>query len=157
MKGLHFTAKLTSAGEYPLGLVTLQMQRDYMHLHRDLAPAVGEDVLVEIRDGSTYTSKMNRLFHVLIRDLQRYGVAPYWGMLEREPRTFEEIKTWAKVELGGAHVERVGKLTWVQSWSEFTKEQALQTIDSVINWLIDSGCHIDNRIIERNELGGLNA
>lgn len=112
----------------------------------------GEEVSIEIKDGDSWTERMNRLFHALVRKMMLSGCMSYWQRLGRAPETFEEVKAFCKIELGGAEVRQVGQLTWVESWKEFSKKRASETIDRTIYWCIEQGIDIDSEKLEFDNL-----
>ena len=114
----------------------------------------GGEVQIEISDGDYWSDRMNNLFHALVRKIVVSGASSYWSKIGRAPETFEEVKAFVKIELGGAKVESIGSLTWIESWTKFSKRRAMQTIDSVINWCMENGIDIDAEKLEHENLGG---
>jgi len=112
----------------------------------------GRELQIHITDEQSWSNRMNRLFHALIHKIQQSGGAPYWSKMGRAPETFEEVKTFVKVELGAAKIEQVGDMTWVESWTNFSKKRAIQTIDTVLQWCMDVGIDIDQEKLESNSL-----
>ena len=112
----------------------------------------GRELQIHITDEQSWSNRMNRLFHALIHKIQQSGQAPYWSKMGRAPETFEEVKTFVKVELGAAKVEQVGEMTWVESWTNFSKKRAIQTIDTVLQWCMDLGIDIDQEKLEGDSL-----
>lgn len=114
----------------------------------------GRELQIEITDGDSWSDRMNNLFHALIRKIVSSGATNYWSKIGRAPESFEEVKTWIKIELGGAKVETIGQLTWIESWTKFSKRRAIQTIDNVLNYCMENGVDIDAEKLERDSLGG---
>lgn len=118
----------------------------------------GRKLDILITDEQSWSSRMNRLFHALIHKIHKEGAVQYWSKIGRAPETFEEVKTWVKVTLCGAKVEQVGEMVWVESWKNFSKKRALQSIDNVLQYCMDVGVDIDSDRIEYEYLkGGNNA
>ena len=114
----------------------------------------GRELDIMFTDEQGWTNSMNRLFHALIRKLRDSGLIDYWDLRGRSPETFSEIKDWVKVELGYAEVNIVGRYMHIQSWKEFSKKKACNTIDNVINWMLDKGINVDSEKLEYQDLKG---
>ena len=114
----------------------------------------GGEVQIEISDGDYWSDRMNNLFHALVRKIVSSGITNYWDKIGRAPETFEEVKSWIKIELGGAKIETIGSLTWIESWTKFSKRRAMQTIDNVLNYCMEQGIDIDAEKLEHENLGG---
>src|SRR6056297_2137394 len=112
----------------------------------------GRELEITICDHQSWSARMNRLFHALVHKIQKSGQASYLSKMGRAPETFEEVKTFVKVELGAAKVEQVGEMTWVESWTNFSKKRAMQTIDNVLQWCMDVGIDIDQEKLEGDSL-----
>jgi hypothetical protein len=113
----------------------------------------GEEVSVTISDvGDTWTDRMNRLLHALIRLTMDAGAGQYWSMIRRAPETFDEYKEWIKTQFGGAEVKIVGDLCWIESWTKFSKKRAIQTIDNLLQYLLSQGVDVDNEKTEAESL-----
>ena len=113
----------------------------------------GEDVSVTISDiGDSWSDRMNRLFHALIRLTMDAGAGQYWNMIRRAPESFDEYKEWIKTQYGGAEVKIVGDLCWIESWTKFSKKRAIQTIDNLLQYLLSQGVDVDNEKTEAEEL-----
>ena len=112
----------------------------------------GRKLEVTFCDPESWTIRMNDLFHALVRKLMKSGQLSYWDKIRRAPANFEEVKAWVKIELGGAEVRQVGDLSWIESWTNFSKKRALQTIDSVLNYCMEVGIDIDQEKLESMEL-----
>jgi hypothetical protein len=135
------------------GNLNLKLTSHYVDLITNkLRGYKGGILQVFFSDAESWTEKMNNLFHALVRDIQKSGQAPYWNRIHRPPQTFEEVKAWVKIELGGAEVKHIGELTWIQSWTAFNKPMALSCINSTIDYCLEVGIEIDSRILERDSL-----
>ena len=113
----------------------------------------GRVLQFEVSDGDSWSDRMNALFHTLVRKIISAGATNYWSKIGRAPETFEEVKSWIKIELGGAKIETVGQLTWIESWTKFSKKRAMQTIDNVIHYCIENSVDIDAEKLEDDSLG----
>ena len=114
----------------------------------------GRELQIDISDGDSWSDRMNNLFHAIVRKIVSSGITNYWDKIGRAPETFEEVKSWIKIELGGAKIETIGSLTWIESWTKFSKKRAMQTIDNVLNYCMDQGIDIDAEKLEHENLGG---
>ena len=112
----------------------------------------GRELKVTMSDSDNWTDSMNRLFHALIRDIMAHDAVQYWQLLGRAPSGFDEIKAWCKVQFGGAEVKIVGNLSFIKSWKDFGKKQALQTIDNLLLYMSDKGIDIDSHKLEADSL-----
>lgn len=130
----------------PTSLQTAEMMAPF------LKAFAGGVVTVKIEDGTKWSNRMNRLFHALVKKAMQSGQCSYWDKMGRAPETFEEVKTWIKVDLCGAEVKQVGEMVWVESWTNFNKSRAIQSIDSVLKWMSEVGVSADLEYAELNEL-----
>jgi hypothetical protein len=112
----------------------------------------GEKVRVVIQDADTWTDRMNKLFHALIRKIHVAGAVNYWSKLQKAPESFEETKAYIKVTLCGAELKQVGELTWIESWKDFSKRRAIKAIDNVIDYCYKMDVDIDEEKIEADDL-----
>jgi len=159
MDDIKFRGTLVPKGGGELGIKDGGLLRivpagpDYANvLHHKLRAYKGQELEITLSEESHWSDKMNDLFHALIRKVIASGKTNYWDKLGRAPETFEEVKTWVKVELGGAKVKDMGELTWIESWTNFSKKRALQTIENLLNWCIRVGIDIDIEKLESNSL-----
>jgi hypothetical protein len=114
----------------------------------------GEELQVELSEGDSWTDRMNKLFHALVRKAVASGQCSYWNLLGRAPASFDEVKDWIKVQFGGAKVEIVGVWCHIESWTAFNKKRALQTLDNLLLWFMEQGIDIDAEKLEHESLGG---
>lgn len=158
MNDVKVRAKVHPRGSEPSilngGLLKLELaSHDYaVHLSNKLKGYDGRVLEVTFSDAESWTNRMNRLFHALVRDIVKSGLTDYWEPMKRAPASFEEVKAFCKIEFGEARVEKVGELTWIQSWTTFNKKQALLCIDNMIDWCLNKGVDIDAQILEWRQL-----
>lgn len=128
---------------------------DYTHLLiNKLADYKGEEIQVELSDGDSWTDRMNKLFHAIVRKVVSSGQCSYWNILGRDPQSFDEVKDWVKVQFGGAKVDIVGAWCHIESWTKFSKRRAIDTIDKLLLWCMEQGIDIDAEKLEHESLGG---
>ena len=143
-------------GQDGIGQGVLRIMIDNKESRLDVAGALKDykhDALeIHLSDDSDWTSRMNRLFHGLVRHISTAGQVQYWEPLGRAPANFDEVKAWVKVVFAGAKIEKMGEFTWIESWSNFKRRRALQAIDSVLNYCSEVGLGADEYYIERNAL-----
>jgi hypothetical protein len=123
-------------------------------LVNELKKYKGEEVQVEIKDGDTWSERMNKLFHALVRKVVSSGQCSYWNLLGRDPQSFDEVKDYIKVQFGGAKVEIVGAWCHIESWTNFSKRRSIDTIDKLLLWCMEQGIDIDSEKLEHESLGG---
>ena len=148
MKSVEFTADVVkrSPSEPPFtetGVLRLAIRNGLASTIAPFLQAVEGKVSVKLEPADTWSSQMNRLFHALINEIVNSGCCSYWDEIGREPIGFKEVKTWVKIDLCGANVEKVGSMTWVESWTNFSKDRALQAIDNVLKWCDEVGIDTD--------------
>lgn len=157
MKSVEFTADVVkrSPSEPPFtqtGVLRLAIRNGLASTIAPFLQAVDGKVSVKLEPADTWTSQMNRLFHALVKEIMLSGCCSYWDMIGRVPVSFEEVRTWVKIDLCGAEVKRVGEMVWVESWTKFSKTRALQAIDNVLKWCDEVGIDTDQH---HKELRGI--
>ena len=130
-------------------LLLNELAKEYNKLGRD---ALSTEYQLILRDGDTWTDRMNRLFHALIRDILNAGATQYWSIIQRAPDDFGSCKNWVKVQFGDAEIKTDGMLAWVESWTDFNKKRACQTIDNVLQYMSEQGIDIDAHMTELKSL-----
>src|SRR6056297_1133151 len=112
----------------------------------------GRELQIHITDEQSWTNRANRLFHGLLRKIVHSGQTDFWELMGRAPDSFEEVRDWALVEMGGAEVHIVGKYMHIESWTNFSKKRACKTIDNLLNWMGMKGIEIDAEKLEGDSL-----